>query len=76
MSSHAAGNRRRRQPAHEEHVDERWLLTYTDMITLLMALFMVLWAISSVNIGEVRRAQGLAALRPSPARSCRRARAC
>jgi chemotaxis protein MotB len=52
MSSHAAGNRRRRQPAHEEHVDERWLLTYSDMITLLMALFMVLWAISSINVGK------------------------
>jgi chemotaxis protein MotB len=29
--------------------DERWLLTYADMITLLMALFIVMWAISSVN---------------------------
>jgi chemotaxis protein MotB len=52
MSSHAANGKRRRQPAHEEHADERWLLTYSDMITLLMALFMVLWAISSVNVGK------------------------
>ena len=36
-----------------------------------MALFIVLWAISSVNIGEVRRAQGLAALGLLRARSCR-----
>ncbi|MGC9220634.1 MAG: OmpA family protein [Solirubrobacteraceae bacterium] len=31
---------------------ERWLLTYSDMITLLMALFMVLFSISSVNISK------------------------
>src|SRR6185503_21034308 len=30
----------------------RWLLTYADMITLLMALFMVLFSISSVNISK------------------------
>jgi chemotaxis protein MotB len=47
----AAHNRRRRQ-VPEEHVDERWLLTYSDMITLLMSLFLVLWAISSVNISK------------------------
>jgi len=34
---------------HQEHPDERWLLTYADMITLLMALFMVLYAMSMVN---------------------------
>jgi len=31
---------------------ERWLLTYSDMITLLLALFIVLWSISSVNISK------------------------
>jgi len=30
-------------------MDERWLLTYSDMITLLMALFIVLWAMATVN---------------------------
>ncbi|TML92117.1 MAG: flagellar motor protein MotB, partial [Actinobacteria bacterium] len=39
-----AGGRRRAGAAHEEHADERWLLTYADMITLLMALFMVLFS--------------------------------
>jgi chemotaxis protein MotB len=50
----AQGNRRRRgdQAAHEEHADERWLLTYADMITLLMALFIVMWSISAVNISK------------------------
>jgi chemotaxis protein MotB len=32
--------------------DDRWLLTYSDMITLLMALFIVMWSISSVNIAK------------------------
>ena len=32
--------------------DERWLLTYADMITLLMALFIVMWSISSVNTSK------------------------
>lgn len=44
-----ASGRRKRGGHHEEHPDERWLLTYADMITLLTALFIVLWSISSVN---------------------------
>jgi chemotaxis protein MotB len=47
-----AGHGKRRKRGHDdhgEHVDERWLLTYADLITLLMALFMVLFSISSVN---------------------------
>jgi chemotaxis protein MotB len=42
------GGRRRYAEAHQESED-RWLLTYADMITLLMALFMVLFSITSVN---------------------------
>ncbi len=36
---------------HEEEVEngERWLLTYADMITLLLALFIVLFAVSTIN---------------------------
>jgi chemotaxis protein MotB len=45
---------RRRGGGHEEESAERWLLTYADMITLLMALFMVLFSISSVNISKVQ----------------------
>jgi chemotaxis protein MotB len=46
----------RRSSSHdeEEHEnEERWLLTYADMITLLMTLFMVLFAISSVNTSKL-----------------------
>jgi chemotaxis protein MotB len=51
----AHGGGRRRGGAHkEEDSNERWLLTYADMITLLMALFMVLFSISSVNISKVQ----------------------
>ena len=42
------GGRRRLAAQHHESED-RWLLTYADMITLLMALFMVLFSITSVN---------------------------
>jgi chemotaxis protein MotB len=46
------GGRRRGGGAQHEESNERWLLTYADMITLLMALFMVLFSISSVNISK------------------------
>ena len=42
--------RRARHVEHEEHENhERWLITYADMITLLMVLFIVLFAISQVD---------------------------
>ncbi|AHF09958.1 MULTISPECIES: flagellar motor protein MotB [Dehalobacter] len=34
---------------HEEHVDESWLLPYSDLLTLLLALFIVMFAISQVD---------------------------
>ncbi len=48
---------RRRHGGKEEGGNERWLLTYADMITLLMALFMVLFSISSVNISKYQTLQ-------------------
>ena len=55
----ARGHGRKRRGGHaaEHDNDERWLLTYADMITLLMALFMVLFSISSVNISKYRTLQ-------------------
>jgi chemotaxis protein MotB len=49
-----AGERgaRRRVQAQDHDSQERWLLTYSDMITLLLALFVVLFSISSVNISK------------------------
>lgn len=34
---------------HEEHVDESWLIPYADIMTLLLALFIVLFAQSSTD---------------------------
>ena len=49
----ARGSRRRGGAAGGEHEsNERWLLTYSDMITLLLALFVVLFSISSVNVSK------------------------
>jgi chemotaxis protein MotB len=47
MAGH--GKKKRRGDDHGEHVDERWLVTYADLMTLLVALFMVLFSISAVN---------------------------
>jgi len=39
----------------EEHVNhERWLVSYADFITLLFAFFVVMYSISSVNVGKFR----------------------
>jgi chemotaxis protein MotB len=48
----AAHGKKKRGPAAEHENEERWLLTYADMLTLLFALFMVLFSISSVNISK------------------------
>ena len=49
-------NRRRGDThgSHEVENAERWLLTYADMITLLLVLFIVLYAISSLNQAKFR----------------------
>ncbi|HVQ93273.1 MAG TPA: flagellar motor protein MotB [Mycobacteriales bacterium] len=48
--SHASKKRHKGAGHDEEHGNsERWLLTYADMITLLMVLFIVLFAISAVD---------------------------
>src|SRR3954453_11302278 len=49
----ARSGRRRRGPAASHDNEERWLLTYADMITLLMALFMVLFSIANVNKAKI-----------------------
>jgi chemotaxis protein MotB len=54
-------SRRRRQQIrrgdtaeHGAGGQERWLLTYADMITLLLALFVVLFSISAVNVSKFK----------------------
>ncbi|MFZ0249927.1 MAG: flagellar motor protein MotB [Acidimicrobiales bacterium] len=51
---------RGRRDAAAEHHDmsqERWLLTYADMITLLLVLFIVLFALSKINQAKYRQFQ-------------------
>ncbi|NEU30005.1 flagellar motor protein MotB [bacterium LRH843] len=41
--------RRRRNKRHDEGTDESWLLPYADMLTLLLAVFIVLYAVGMVD---------------------------
>lgn len=40
---------RKKKQHHEEHADESWLIPYADILTLLLALFIVLFASSKVD---------------------------
>jgi len=39
---------------HEEHVDEAWLLPYSDMLTLLLALFIVMFAMGQTDKAKLQ----------------------
>ena len=51
MSDGGGGKKRGKSEEIHEN-EERWLLTYADMITLLMALFIIMWAISVTNTSK------------------------
>jgi chemotaxis protein MotB len=57
------GRRRAKRHEEEEHENhERWLVSYADMVTLLMCLFIVLFAISQVDKAKFAAlSQGLSA---------------
>jgi chemotaxis protein MotB len=38
-----------RHNEHEDHIDETWLIPYSDLLTLLLALFIVLFSMSSLD---------------------------
>jgi len=44
-----------RKKAHEEHANhEAWAIPYADLMTLLLAFFVVMYAVSSINEGKYR----------------------
>jgi len=44
-----------RKHKHEEHLNhEAWAIPYGDLVTLLLALFVVMYAVSSINEGKYR----------------------
>lgn len=46
----------RRHRRHEDHINhEAWAIPYGDLVTLLLAFFVVMYAISSVNTGKYRQ---------------------
>ena len=44
-----------RKEEHEEHHDERWLVSYADFITLLMGRFVVLYSMGQVNVEKYKQ---------------------
>lgn len=51
----AAERRRRNQDMKKEN-HERWVISYADFMTLLLATFVVLYAVSSINVSRYRKA--------------------
>ncbi|MGS2778306.1 flagellar motor protein MotB [Robertmurraya sp. GLU-23] len=42
-------SKKRKKGKYEDHVDESWLIPYADLLTLLLALFIVLFSMSSID---------------------------
>ncbi len=40
---------------HDEHIDESWLVPYADILTLLLAVFIILFASSSIDQEKLQR---------------------
>ena len=47
--------RKKRKEYHEEHADETWLVPYSDILTLLLALFIVLFASAQVDTKKMEQ---------------------
>ena len=47
--------RKKPEEHHEEHADETWLIPYSDLLTLLLALFIVLFATASVDAQKLEQ---------------------
>ncbi|WP_114571994.1 flagellar motor protein MotB [Exiguobacterium flavidum] len=45
---------KRKKKPHDEHISEGWLIPYADLLTLLLALFIVLFASSTVDVSKLK----------------------
>ena len=63
MSGHGGGGKRKRRGGHAGgggHGDARFLVTYADLLTVLMALFLVLWVLATIDLNKFKKfTQGL-----------------
>lgn len=58
MSGHGGGRRRRKHhDDHEEHPSEAWLIALADMMTLLMVTFLMMFAISNLDLQKFKTFQ-------------------
>lgn len=48
-------SKRKKRKKDDGHIDESWLLPYSDLLTLLLALFIVLFASSSVDQSKLQK---------------------
>lgn len=55
MAAASRSRKRREEHDEEEHASERWLVTYADMLTLLMVLFIILFAMSTVDVTKYQQ---------------------
>ncbi|MBE3596507.1 MAG: flagellar motor protein MotB [Hydrogenibacillus sp.] len=46
---------RKKRNNHDEHLNETWLIPYADLLTLLLALFIVLFAMSEIDATRVAK---------------------
>ena len=46
---------RKKQTNEDEKINDSWLLPYADMLTLLLALFIVLFAMSEIDLQKFQR---------------------
>jgi len=51
----AALAKKAKKKKHDEHIDESWLVPYADILTLLLAVFIILFASSSVDQEKLER---------------------
>jgi chemotaxis protein MotB len=48
-------SKKKKDKQHENHIDETWLIPYADLLTLLLALFIVLFSMSSIDAQKFRQ---------------------